>query len=105
MYRVNKKYRYGYVMLPCFKVKMLEGTEGVDLECGSILEWIFEHFFAPFWSGKVHLYKTIDELIAEAPEGDLFPDLPEEIKARNRAEVAAEIAERDKYKAPKEDNK
>lgn len=50
---MNKKIK-GYVMLPCFTVEFTEESRGCDLTCGRFLGWIFEVFFAPFWSGKVY---------------------------------------------------
>lgn len=43
----------GYVMLPCFTVEI----NGFDcqLTCDSLLSMVFEIFFAPFWSGAVHI--------------------------------------------------
>lgn len=45
----------GYVMLPCFKVVYDRITGECMLVCGDVLSWIFETFFAPFWTGKVHI--------------------------------------------------
>lgn len=42
----------GYVMLRCFTVEIDENG-GCELTCNNFLAWIFETFFAPFWSGKV----------------------------------------------------
>lgn len=53
----QKKWVEGYVILPCFTVRWLEGTYAPELTCNSILSFIFGAFFAPFWSGKVHLKK------------------------------------------------
>lgn len=53
MYEVKKRWRIGYVMVPCFKIRELEGTDTPELTCGGVLQWIFMHFFAPFWTGKV----------------------------------------------------
>lgn len=43
----------GYVMLPCFTVELKDGE--FEMTCNNVLAWIFEMFFAPFWSGKVHV--------------------------------------------------
>jgi hypothetical protein len=46
---------YGYAILPCFTVKMLEGTEGAEMTCNNFLAFLFELIFAPFWTGKIHV--------------------------------------------------
>ena len=45
----------GYVMLPCFTVRMRPDGE-VEMTCNDVLGWVFEVFFAPFWNGKVNLF-------------------------------------------------
>ena len=45
----------GYVMLQCFTVELKNGE--FELTCSDALAKIFEIFFAPFWSGKIHLIK------------------------------------------------
>lgn len=42
----------GYVILPCFTVEMKPNGE-FEMTCNNFLGWIFETFFAPFWSGKI----------------------------------------------------
>ena len=42
----------GSVILPCFTVEIAENGEA-KMTCGNFLGWIFEKFFAPFWSGKI----------------------------------------------------
>lgn len=44
---------YGYVMLPCFQVVIVGGE--CYMLCNKILCNIFDLFFAPFWTGKVHI--------------------------------------------------
>lgn len=53
MYQVEKHYIEGYIILPCFTVRTLEGTESADMTCSPLLQKIFEIFFAPFWTGKI----------------------------------------------------
>jgi hypothetical protein len=56
MYTVEKTWLTGWVMLPCFTIKTLKGERyEAQLTCGKVAEWIFIHFFAAFWSGKVHI--------------------------------------------------
>ena len=55
MYEVNKMWISGYAIFPCFTVRVLKGTQGAELTCSPTLQWVFEHFFAPFWSGKIHI--------------------------------------------------
>lgn len=45
----------GYVMLPIFTVKLKDGE--FTMTCSTFLAWVFELFFAPFWTGKVHILK------------------------------------------------
>ena len=61
MYQVTKRWKIGYVILPCFTVRELIGTHDVELTCGPVLEWIFIHFFAPFWKGKVWFIGEFEE--------------------------------------------
>lgn len=58
MYEVKKKWINGYAVLPCFTVKILEGTQGAEFTCNETLQFIFEHIIAPFWNGKIHVIKT-----------------------------------------------
>lgn len=44
----------GWVVLPCFKVKIDGDGEAVFVG-GNIAGWIFEHIFIYFWTGKVYL--------------------------------------------------
>ncbi len=46
----------GWVVLPCFKVKVADDGE-VVFAGGNIAGWLFEHIFVYFWTGKVHLYR------------------------------------------------
>lgn len=46
----------GWVVLPCFKVKVKDDGE-ISLVCGVIAGWLFEHIFVYLWTGKVHLYR------------------------------------------------
>ena len=57
MYTVKKTWQEGYVMLPCFTVKMLKGGTDAQLTCGPVREWIFKNFFAMFWTGAIHITK------------------------------------------------
>ena len=50
---MSKKIK-GYVMLPCFTVEFDEEGNVCEMTCNNFLGWIFETFFAPFWSGKVY---------------------------------------------------
>lgn len=61
MYHVQKTWLKGWVMLPFFTVKVLKGAEGADMTCGDVLGWIFQHIFAPFWNGKIHITGEYDE--------------------------------------------
>lgn len=45
----------GYVMLPIFTVKLKDGE--FEMTCSAFLALVFELFFAPFWTGKVHILK------------------------------------------------
>ena len=49
----------GYVMLPVFTVELRNGE--FELTCNSFFAWIFEMFFAPFWDGKVKVFKGDDK--------------------------------------------
>ena len=42
----------GYIILPCFTVEMKSNCE-FEMTCNNFLGWVFETFFAPFWSGKI----------------------------------------------------
>lgn len=53
----------GYVILPCFKVIYDRITGECMFLCGEFMWWIFETFFAPFWTGKVHIKE--DDEVAE----------------------------------------
>lgn len=53
MYHVEKKWLTGYVMLPCFKARALDGTDGAELTCGPIASWLFEYIFSNFWDGTM----------------------------------------------------
>lgn len=59
MYIKDDEVLYGYAMLPCFKIEIRKGI--AELVCSDTLAKIFEIFFAPFWSGKVHLYPPVNE--------------------------------------------
>ena len=61
MYTVRKEWLVGWAVLPCFKVKMLKGTEGAEMTCGAFLGWIFEYIFAPFWNGGIHITGSYTE--------------------------------------------
>ena len=61
MYHVTKKWLTGWVILPCFTVKCLEDCQGADMTCNDFLGWIFEHIFAPFWTGKIHITGSYEE--------------------------------------------
>ncbi len=56
-HRFTKDFYDGYVILPCFKVKICDNCGEVTMICGKILSTIFAVFFAPFWSGKIVLKK------------------------------------------------
>ena len=58
MLKIKKNIIYGWAILPCFKVKMIEGTEGAELLCSPFLEKMFALFFAPFWNGKIHMVEV-----------------------------------------------
>lgn len=45
----------GYVMLPIFTVELKDGE--FEMTCSTFLAWVFELFFAPFWTGEVHILK------------------------------------------------
>ena len=45
----------GYVILPCFTVEVDENG-GCEMTCNNVLGWIFETFFAQFWSGRITIY-------------------------------------------------
>lgn len=61
MYHVTKEWIYGYAMLPCFKVKTIEGSLESELICSDFLATIFEWFFLPFWDGMVKVTKVVKE--------------------------------------------
>ena len=42
-------------MLPCFTVELK--NDEFEMTCNSLLAWLFETFFAPFWDGKVHVIR------------------------------------------------
>ena len=54
-YHVEKRWMVGWVMLPCFTIRTMDGDMEAELTCCKALEWIFIHFFAPFWKGKIHI--------------------------------------------------
>lgn len=49
----------GYVMLPIFTVELRDGE--FVMTCNDFLAWIFEFLFAPFWDGKVHVWREDEE--------------------------------------------
>ena len=53
----------GYAVLPCFTVRMLEGTYSAELTCCIFLQYIFGIFFSPFWNGKVFINGSYEEEI------------------------------------------
>lgn len=50
-------YDIGWVMLPCFKLAMCRDCATAVFICNDFLQIIFEYIFAPFWSGRVHLFE------------------------------------------------
>jgi len=61
LYSVKKTWRYGYVVLPIFKVRELVGTDEPELICSDFLQWVFRRIFARFWSGKVWFTHEVTE--------------------------------------------
>lgn len=57
MYTVKKKWIVGWICLPCFTVKTLDGDEygGAEMTCSDFLCKIFDVIFGPFWTGKIHV--------------------------------------------------
>ena len=62
MYKVKKRWLTGYAILPCFTIKTMENEEGCELTCNNLLSTIFELFFAPFWSGKIAVTGSYEEV-------------------------------------------
>ena len=48
------KWIYGWVILPCFKVRTREDSTECEMICSEWLQKLFKAVFAPFWSGWVH---------------------------------------------------
>lgn len=49
------KYKFGYIMAKPFKVAYCENCGEVRMIYNNFWGWIFETFFARFWTGKVFL--------------------------------------------------
>ena len=49
----------GYAILPCFTVELK--NDEFEMTCNKFLGWIFETFFAPFWSGKIKFTEMENE--------------------------------------------
>ena len=47
----------GYIMLPIFTVEMRSDGD-FEMTCSDFLGWIFEIFFAPFWTGEVKIPRS-----------------------------------------------
>lgn len=45
----------GYIVLPCFKVKVCEKCGEVEALWGDKAEVLFKYIFQYFWAGKVHI--------------------------------------------------
>lgn len=59
----------GWTMLPCFKCEV-RGEE-MRLVCNSFLEWIFEHIFSHFWTGKICITGSKWEEVLPPPTENL----------------------------------
>ena len=44
---------YGYIILPCFKIRICKNCDEMEMICNNLLCKIFELFFLPFWTGMV----------------------------------------------------
>ena len=53
-----KVWRYGYAVLPCFKVRVLEGTHDAEFLSNDFMAVLFSLFFRWFWSGKIRVTST-----------------------------------------------
>lgn len=53
--------REGYVMFPCFKIRLDNETAVPELVCNKFLSWLFITFFAPFWNGRIYIYDDEEE--------------------------------------------
>jgi len=52
-YKVKKRWLLGYIIWPCFPVKIWPGGDECEFIGHRFWEFIFEWFVAPFWDGKI----------------------------------------------------
>ena len=51
----------GYVMLPCFTLCTCMMCNRTEMTCAGWLEWIFVVVFAPFWTGRIRVWREAGE--------------------------------------------
>lgn len=57
----ERKWLNGFVTLPCFKIRTMEGTNEATFVCADWLVKVWSFLFAPFWKGGIYIYEEEDD--------------------------------------------